>query len=693
MNIHRMNTELVLIVFVILLSGLSSYNQDYTLKAKLAASDRTARDNFGSSVGISGNYAIIGAPEECEDASGGNNMLWSGSAYIFERDNEGKWDQVQKIVASERENSSHFGYTLEVSGNYAIIGTMDEIEGNADEDPFGYAGSACYFERDNQGNWNQVQEIVASDRKDGDFFSNSVDISGSFSIIGAFLEDDDSVGENSLPDAGSAYIFERNNEGYWLEDEKIVPLDRSESDNFGYDVSISENTAIISAPLDKLNTTNFKRYSYIGSVYIFERNSNGGWKEIQKIIASDTLNFNGFGASIDIYGKYLIVGAEYDSYDSTGQNKVEFAGSAYFFERNTQGNWVEVQKIVASERNVDDKFGHTVSIDGENAIVGTSVAGYACIFKRNTEGQWIQVSKVISSEGDKNGHFGSSTGISGNYAICGAWSEDKDASGENTKESAGAAYIFENTCIPSNIPDPENIIANGDFEACSLTPWHIYLNDPGKLKVDVVLVDGECQISNITTAEVPETWHIQILQTFTDEQNNRLEAGATYELSFDAVAEAEKEVFVFFGQNEGDPWTACVNETIAIGVEKEHFSYEFTLSSVLPLMRVLFGVGYEPAGLTIDNVRLVKIIPSADNELVVNDPVFHIYPNPAQDVLHIEAANGSVVKLITITGVVMKTIPVTDKIISMDIHEFPEGMYLIKIAKDDFVTQHNIVIQ
>jgi hypothetical protein len=130
-----------------------------------------------------------------------------------------------------------------------------------------------------------------------------------------------------------------------------------------------------------------------------------------------------------------------------------------------------------------------------------------------------------------------------------------------------------------------------------------------------------------------------------------------------------------------------------VGTEKGHFSFEFTLNSVLPLMRVLFGVGHETAGLTIDNVRLVKRIPSADNEWVAPKPAFHIYPNPAHDLLYVETVIGSQVNIMNMLGTAMKTVPVANKSVSVDIHELPEGMYLIKIVKDNFVSIHKIIIQ
>jgi ethanolamine utilization microcompartment shell protein EutS len=86
--------------------------------------------------------------------------------------------------------------------------------------------------------WNQVIKAVASDRGALDKFAYSVDISGDYAIFGALQEDEDSIGLNTISEAGSAYIF-KNIAGTWTEVQKIVASDRGEYDYFGISVAIS----------------------------------------------------------------------------------------------------------------------------------------------------------------------------------------------------------------------------------------------------------------------------------------------------------------------------------------------------------------------------------------------------------------------------------------------------------------------
>ena len=142
----------------------------------------------------------------------------TGSAYIIERNTNGTWSQKQKIVSSDLQFGDYFGYSVAISGNYAIVGaTYEDHDANGtsnssiaypfDPDYKTKAGSAYIFERNTNGTWSQIEKIVASDRGAGDKFGNSVAISGNYAIVGAYYEHHDVNGENDKGNAGSAYIF------------------------------------------------------------------------------------------------------------------------------------------------------------------------------------------------------------------------------------------------------------------------------------------------------------------------------------------------------------------------------------------------------------------------------------------------------------------------------------------------------
>ena len=123
-------------------------------------------DLFGRSMAISGNYAIVGATGFPLNDS-------KGKAYIYQRQNDGKWKEVHTI---EGENAGNqFGYSVAISGNYAIVGAF-EFNGSA--------GKAYWYQRQNDGKWKEVHTIEGENG--GDFFGDSVAISGNYAIVGAY---------------------------------------------------------------------------------------------------------------------------------------------------------------------------------------------------------------------------------------------------------------------------------------------------------------------------------------------------------------------------------------------------------------------------------------------------------------------------------------------------------------------------
>jgi hypothetical protein len=125
----------------------------------------------------------------------------------------------------------------------------------------------------------------------------SVAISGNIAIVGA-------PGDDSSK--GSAYIF-TNNGGIWSQIDKLIADDGALGDSFGWSVAICGNTAIISAPGDKKNIV-----SNVGSAYIFT-NNDGVWIQKEKLITIDGAENDNFGKSVAIGSYGSIVGADGDS--------------------------------------------------------------------------------------------------------------------------------------------------------------------------------------------------------------------------------------------------------------------------------------------------------------------------------------------------------------------------------------------
>lgn len=281
---------------------------NWGLVTKLTALDGAADDRFGYSVSLSGDHAIVGAFENCE------NGYMSGAAYIFYHNQEGpdQWGEVKKLMAADGSELDHFGFSVAISGFYAIVGSY------GDEDNGVLSGSAYiyYKDLDETDGWGECAKITASDGESYSFFGTSVGISDELAIVGAYKHND------SLKHSGAAYIFhkDQNGSGKWGQQAKLKANNPSSYDYFGWSTSISEEYAIVGAYNDDDLGSNS------GSVYIFSKDPDieEGWNQAGKLTASDGAEKCNFGKSVSLSGNYAFVGS---SSTSAGIN----SGAVYIF--------------------------------------------------------------------------------------------------------------------------------------------------------------------------------------------------------------------------------------------------------------------------------------------------------------------------------------------------------------------------
>ena len=291
----------VIPVLILMLLTHYAFAGDFNQMQKIVASDRAYGDYFGNSVSISpdGNYAVIGAGYEDEDADGNNTLALAGSAYIFIKDDAGNWTQQAKLVAGDRAASDRFGYSVSIAssdkGTFALIGAYYEDEDADGNNTLSSAGSAYVFAKDDAGNWTQQAKLVAGDRAASDHFGCSVSIvssdNGTFALIGASWEDEDADGNNTLGNAGSAYVFVKDDTGNWTQQAKLVASDRASNDVFGTSVNIASSDngtfALIGADEEDEDADGNNTLTNPGSAYVFVKDDTGNWTQQAKLVASD----------------------------------------------------------------------------------------------------------------------------------------------------------------------------------------------------------------------------------------------------------------------------------------------------------------------------------------------------------------------------------------------------------------------
>ncbi len=414
-------------------------------QAKLIPSDGDLGDEFGHSVAISGDYAIVGAHG---DDDYGN---YSGSAYIFQRSGS-NWTEQVKLTPADGDSWEYFGYSVAISGDYAIVGAY------GDDDRGNYSGSAYIFQRSGS-NWIEQAKLIPSYNSSGGQFGRSVAISGDYVIVGAPYDDDNGTSY------GSAYIFQRIG-SYWIKQTKLLSSDGYFYDFFGRSVAISGDYAIVGVVNDDDN--GFES----GSASIFQR-SGSDWIEQVKLLPSDGYSFDHFGYSVAIRGDYAIVAAPYD--DDNGSE----SGSAYIFQRSGS-DWIEQAKLLPSDDYSYDYFGYSVAISGDYAIVAApydddngSESGSAYIFQRSGS-NWTEQAKLKPTNGYSEDYFGVSVDISDKLSIVGAYYNDDHGT------NSGSAYIFGKPYVPL----PIEVLMK-------FTPQALNLSSGGKLvKAHFVLPEG-----------------------------------------------------------------------------------------------------------------------------------------------------------------------------------------------------------
>jgi len=461
---------------MLITGALQAQNWDQALK--VVSSDRAAGDYFGWSVSISGEYAVVGAPNDQESAAGTGTAFQAGSIYVFKLVG-GVWTQQQKLTPSDRATGDQFGRTVGISGTHIVVGAYREDEDVNGANTLSNAGSAYVFELSG-GVWSQQQKLVASDREAFDNFGWSVAISGDRIVVGSLYESHDAAGGNQLGQSGSAYVF-RLTGGVWSQEQKIVASDRSIDDQFGSSVAIDGSRIVIGAQNDEEDAAGANAFDNAGSAYIYEY-IGGTWAQQLKLVPADRAINDQFGYAVAIEGDQVAIGAPYSSLDVNGQNTIIGAGSAYIY-TNTGGNWTLEQKVTASDRDQNDFFAFGIDISGDQLLIGAYKqdddasglnplpdAGSAYVFER-VGGVWQQQQQIVAADRGTLDRFAWDVAIDGSNAIIGSPYEDENAAGTGTLSEAGSAYFFGNDASAftiSSIVAP-NLLCSDDLGSISIT--------------------------------------------------------------------------------------------------------------------------------------------------------------------------------------------------------------------------------
>ena len=449
-------------IIILLLINTLAISQNFYELPKVNSEHRDENEGFGTSVSISGNSCLVGASGEGKDLQNENYIENAGAAFIFELDSLGCWIQSKKLIAPDRNVTDLFGLSVSIHGNTALVGAHSNDFNESSQDSIREAGAAYFYEKNNLGQWEFIQKVVAFDRDEGAWFGSYVSVFNNYAIISSRFDDNDETGSNPISGAGSTYVYEKSQSGQWNFVQKLIAPDRAFGDRFGISNSIFENYLVIGAYREDDDTNGENTLDDSGSAYIFKREQNGQWNFNQKIIAFDRDDNDNFGESVSISGNYAVIGASAEDEDHLGENTINSAGSAYIFKRNQLDQWNFIQKITASDRAQFDQFGESVSISNNTIVTGAfyddenfngeatlNNAGSVYVFKRNNLDYWDEVQKISASDRNINDELGRSVSIDSSFIICGVKNESENIYGNDSLFRSGSSYIFKECLFPS----------------------------------------------------------------------------------------------------------------------------------------------------------------------------------------------------------------------------------------------------
>jgi FG-GAP repeat len=389
--------------------------------------------------------------------------------------------QQAYVKASNTNVSDNFGVSVAISGDTVVVGARREasnatgVNGDQTDNSASFAGAAYVFVR-NGSTWAQQAYLKASNTETGDSFGGAVAISGDTVVVGAVFESSDAngvngdQGNNGAPGAGAAYVFVRDG-ATWSQQAYLKASNSDASDLFGVSVAVSGNTVVVGANGESSNgdqTDNGDLNS--GAAYVFARNGTN-WSQQAYLKASNTDTGDLFGGAVAVSGDTVAVGAFFEDSNATGingdqtDNSASNAGAAYIFVR-TGTTWSQQAYMKASNADAEDRFGTSVAVSGDTALVGASfeaskatgvngdqtdnslsTSGAVYVYVRNGT-TWSQQAYLKASNPDATDFFGDSVAVSSDVAVVGAFQEASNADGingdqnDNSAPQAGAAYAF-----------------------------------------------------------------------------------------------------------------------------------------------------------------------------------------------------------------------------------------------------------
>ncbi|HVF35091.1 MAG TPA: hypothetical protein VND91_07180, partial [Candidatus Saccharimonadia bacterium] len=385
----------------------------WTATPRLVHGDGASREQFGGAVALHEGLAIVGSafddPAIDEDDA--------GTATLYRRE-AGGWARESRVAAADAFTQDLFGYAVDVTDGYAIVGAPRAIVAARIDQ-----GAAYVFRRD-PGGWVQDAKLVAPDGREEQSFGAGVAIDGDTALVGVPFEDGESL------EAGAGYVYRRGAGGWQLEARLSSPA-FSSLGSAGLAVALDGDVAVLGAPDSSTESLQF-----VGLVQVFQRDGTS-WRHAGSVAAPDGTAGDAFGSAVALDAGELLVGAAQD-------NEATFsdAGSAYVFRQDPSGRWAFAHRLVSPQPSRFALFGASVSISNGRALVGSrgfdggaTNTGAAFLYERG-DGSWPLAQVLEAAVPQAGALFGISVSLGPVAALVGEPLRDR------ANPNEGAAYVY-----------------------------------------------------------------------------------------------------------------------------------------------------------------------------------------------------------------------------------------------------------
>lgn len=337
---------------------------------------QNANAQYGYSVDMdaSSNWCIIGIPQ--------TNAGFEGMAQIWENVS-GTWTYRKQITSSDGATGDSFGYSVTINdgGTFAFVGANNHNSAK---------GAVYVFKKNhpNAGDWGQYQKIVSLDERINSYFGNSVSVHGNTLLIGSPNGGNFSGAVYEVTySTGTGKWGTQSGSNYVPSSDKIVALDASANDQYGYSVGVYDNFGVVGS-----KSTDMSGNVDTGSAYIVINTGEGYWEESKQINPDDLDVQDEYGISVGIFGRSVVVGSWLSEGDQGGDPA--HAGSAYIFNLpnpeggtkaliyDTDYNRWKVGSVAPSDEAVVTKLGLLEDVD-VTTIANDNVLAY-----NDASGNW-----------------------------------------------------------------------------------------------------------------------------------------------------------------------------------------------------------------------------------------------------------------------------------------------------------------